>query len=61
MKNLYVALALALAFEGALYALFPEAMQRMMALALSMTSDALRIAGLMAAVVGVFLVWLLLG
>ncbi|HEB80240.1 MAG TPA: DUF2065 domain-containing protein [Rhodospirillales bacterium] len=61
MTDLYTALALALAIEGALYALFPQTMRRMMAQALAMPAGALRSAGLTAAVIGVALVWLIRG
>ena len=52
-------LALAVAIEGALYALFPRAMKRMMTQALGQSSGNLRRAGLVAAVAGVGAVWLL--
>lgn len=56
---LLLALALVLFFEGALYALFPDGMKRMMISVLEMPSGNLRIMGLIAAVIGVFLVWLI--
>jgi len=58
MKDLWTALALVLVIEGALYALFPEGMKRAAARALLVPSQALRMAGLGAACVGVVLVWL---
>lgn len=52
-------LALMVAIEGALYALFPNAMKSFMAQALGQSSTNLRRAGLVAAVIGVGAVWLL--
>lgn len=57
MSDLFTALALVLVIEGALYALFPEAMQRMMAQALEMPPAVLRNGGLVAAVVGFGVIW----
>ncbi len=58
MRDLAAALALAIALEGMIYALFPSAMQRMMATVLEQPPERLRIAGLVAAAIGVLLVWL---
>ncbi len=58
MKDLATALALVLVIEGVLYALFPEGMKRAAARAQQVPSQALRIAGLAAACLGVVLVWL---
>lgn len=55
------ALCLVLVIEGALYALFPDGMKRMMAQVLEIPSSAMRIAGLAAAVLGVLLLWLVRG
>lgn len=55
------AFCLVLVVEGALYALFPDGMKRMMAQVLGIPSQSLRIAGLAAAVLGVFLLWLVRG
>jgi uncharacterized protein YjeT (DUF2065 family) len=55
------ALALVLVIEGVVYALFPGAMQRMMARLMETPASALRATGLASAVIGVFLVWLLRG
>lgn len=57
MKDLATALALALVLEGIAYALFPEAMKRMVAQMLEMPPPVLRAAGLAAACLGVLLVW----
>ncbi len=61
MSDLITALGIALTIEGALYALFPEGMKRMMHQALALPSSVLRTAGLGAAVVGVGIVWLIRG
>jgi len=55
------ALALVLVIEGVVYALFPDAMKRMMMRLTETPSGALRATGLASAVIGVFLVWLLRG
>jgi hypothetical protein len=52
------AIGLALALEGALYALFPGAMKRAMSAVLSQPAEQLRYAGLAGATIGVGLVWL---
>ncbi len=59
LTDLLTALALALAIEGAIYALFPEAMKRFMVQVLDQPTAALRIAGIAAAVLGVGFVWLI--
>jgi hypothetical protein len=51
------AVGLALALEGALYALFPSAMKRAMTLVLSQPAEQLRYAGLAGATLGVGLIW----
>lgn len=56
---LWTALALMLLFEGALYAVFPEAMQRMMRNMLDMPPDTLRRIGMAVAFVGFMLVYFL--
>lgn len=61
MTDLIVALGLVLAIEGALYALFPEGMKRMMAEVLNMPVRFVRVAGLSAAILGVGIVWLVRG
>jgi uncharacterized protein len=57
--ELLTAIGLLLAIEGALYALFPAAMQRMMTYALAQQPAQLRSAGLLCATIGVGVVWLL--
>ena len=59
MRDLGTAVALVLVIEGILYALFPEAMKRMAARTVEVAPQALRAAGLLAACVGVMLVWLM--
>lgn len=59
MSDLIVALGLVLVIEGILYALFPDAMRRMMAQVLEMPPSVIRGAGLTAAAVGLGLVWLI--
>ena len=58
MILLLKAIGLALALEGALYALFPTAMKRAMSLVLNQSPEQLRYAGLAGATLGVGLVWL---
>lgn len=57
--ELLIALALVLVIEGALYALFPDAMKRMMVSVAEQPGSVLRSAGLAAATIGVGIVWLL--
>ncbi|WP_037449362.1 DUF2065 domain-containing protein [Skermanella stibiiresistens] len=59
--ELLTALALVLVLEGVAYALFPDLMRRMLAVALMTPVGQLRIAGLIAATCGVGLVWLMRG
>ena len=61
MTDLLTALALAVAIEGALYALFPDAMKKMMLHVLAQPAGQLRTVGLVAAVAGVSVVWLVRG
>jgi len=61
MEDLVAALGLAIALEGAVYALFPDGMKRMMAQMLEQTPANLRSAGIAAAVAGVAIVWLVRG
>jgi len=58
LTALGTALGLVLVIEGVLYALFPEGMKRAAARALLVPPQALRLAGLAAACVGVAVVWL---
>ncbi|MCB9929659.1 MAG: DUF2065 domain-containing protein [Alphaproteobacteria bacterium] len=59
MIDFIVGLGLMLAIEGALYALFPDAMRRMVVRILQEPTDRVRFFGLTMAVVGVFIVWVI--
>lgn len=61
MRDFLTAVGLLLVLEGALYALFPGGMQRMMAQALELSPSVLRAAGAFAAVSGFVVVWLIRG
>jgi uncharacterized protein YjeT (DUF2065 family) len=61
MSDLAVALGLVLVIEGVLYALFPEAMQRMMRMALETPPVTLRWIGLAGALLGFWLIWAIKG
>ena len=61
MNELATAIAVAVAIEGILYALFPDGMKRMMASVFEMPSAQLRAAGLIAAALGVGFIWLIRG
>ena len=53
--------ALVLVFEGVVYALFPSQMKNFMGRMMDMPTSILRNSGLVAAVAGVLLVWLIRG
>ncbi len=57
MKDFGTALALVLVIEGVLYSLFPEGMKRMVAQLVMVPASALRLTGLIAACLGVGVVW----
>ena len=59
LAKLCLALALVLAFEGALYALFPTLLRSMMKQIETVSDSQLRIGGLAALSLGVLLVWLI--
>ena len=59
--DLAAALGLALALEGALYALFPEAMKHFMLQVADQPAGALRTAGTVAVALGVGIAWLVRG
>jgi uncharacterized protein YjeT (DUF2065 family) len=61
VSDLVVALALALAIEGLLFAAFPEAVKRAMLEAAQTPSDRMRLVGIGSAVIGVGIVWLMRG
>ena len=56
--ELTIAVALILVIEGALYALFPEGMRKMMQQIERVTVSSLRTSGLLAAIIGVGIIWL---
>ncbi len=58
MSDLIAALGLALAVEGILFAAFPDGMRRAMFEAAHSPSDRMRIVGIISALVGVGVVWL---
>ena len=59
MVDLVTAVGLAVAIEGVLYALFPTVMKKVMVQVLAQPLSSLRTAGLVAAIVGVGIVWLI--
>jgi uncharacterized protein len=56
MRDLIVALGLALAIEGLLFAAFPEAVRRAMAEAAQSPRERMRLVGLVSAVVGILVI-----
>lgn len=61
VTDLLTALALVLVIEGAVLALFPGALKRMLAQLETLPPETLRLGGLTAAGLGVLFVWLLRG
>ena len=61
MTDLIVGIAIALVLEGIFYALFPDQMKAKMAQLLTAPSSSLRIGGVVALAIGVFIVWLVRG
>ena len=59
MRDFLTALALILVIEGIVYALCPELMRRLAARTMHTPAPALRIGGLIAAFLGVIIVWVL--
>jgi hypothetical protein len=59
MKDFLTALALVLVIEGIGYALFPEIIKRLAVRATRTPGQSLRMGGLVAAILGVILVWAL--
>ena len=59
LSEFAIALALVLVIEGVLYALFPNAMQRMLEQISTLSPQSLRFAGLISAILGVAMVWVL--
>jgi hypothetical protein len=58
MTDFLAAIGLFFAIEGILFAAFPLATKRAMAAALEMPEGRLRVAGIVAAVIGIVIVWL---
>lgn len=56
---LITALGLVLVIEGLVYALFPAGMQRLMQQVLTLPQSTLRNGGVIAAVIGCLIVWLM--
>ena len=61
MLDFLSALCLVFVIEGALYALFPDGMKRMIEQALTLPSSWLRSAGLASTCLGVVALWLIRG
>lgn len=61
MSDFLAALGLFFAIEGIFLAAFPGSAKRSMATVLSMAEGPLRIAGLVSALIGVVIVWLVRG
>jgi uncharacterized protein YjeT (DUF2065 family) len=57
LSDLIAAFGLMLLIEGALYALIPERMRRLIAIAVLLPLQELRIGGVIAAALGVAVVW----
>ena len=61
IADIVTVFALVLVFEGVVYALFPSQMKTFMERMMGMPTSTLRNSGLVAAVAGVLLVWLIRG
>ncbi len=61
MRDFLVALGLVFAIEGLLFAAFPAMVRRAMAHVMETPDNLLRVIGIVSAVVGVVLVWLVRG
>lgn len=61
MTDLMAAIGLVFVLEGASYALFPKGVQRAMAAAIALPPERLRVAGLVASIVGALIVWIVRG
>lgn len=59
MSDFLTALALVLVIEGVFLALFPHRLRQILGMMEQMPPESLRLGGLAAATIGVFLVWLL--
>jgi uncharacterized protein YjeT (DUF2065 family) len=61
MAQFLVAIGLVLVIEGLLFAAFPTAAKRLAATAIESSDHALRVAGILSAVLGLVLIWLVRG
>ena len=61
MTDLFTALALVLVIEGLFLALFPHRLRQILAMMEQIPPESLRLGGVVAATLGVLLVWLLRG
>ena len=61
MSDFIVAIGLVFAIEGLVFAAFPGAAKRLAANALESPENTLRIAGVVSAVLGIVIVWLVRG
>ena len=61
MSDFIVAIGLVFAIEGLVFAAFPGAAKRLAANALESPENALRIAGVISAALGIIIVWLVRG
>lgn len=61
MQDLFVGIALVFVIEGLLWAVWPQAALRLLALASEMPGNSLRAAGLFAMALGVVILWLVRG
>jgi len=61
MSDFMVAIGLVFAIEGIVFAAFPATAKRAMASVLETPENALRLVGILSALVGVVLVWLVRG
>jgi uncharacterized protein YjeT (DUF2065 family) len=61
MAQFIAAIGLVLVIEGLLFAAFPRAAKRLAASALESPENSLRVAGVVSAVLGIVLIWLVRG
>jgi len=61
MAEFIVAVGLVLVIEGLLFAAFPRAAKRLAASALESPEQSLRLAGIISAVLGIVLIWIMRG
>lgn len=61
LNDFFLAIGLALAIEGIIYALFPDAMKRFIVQVLAQPTHSVRVSGLIIACLGVAIVWVIRG